>query len=345
MCTRVHMCVRVHVCVCACECCVHVCARVHCLCIVCVHVACMCTHVCTCACVCSCVHVCEHVCTCVRMCMCIYVHVHACVCTCMRVPVVSMCVCICMCAFVCMHTCACVCMCLLCASVCVCVYLLSPSVWLHWVLAVALRIFSRSMWGLVPWLGCEAGPLALGVQSLIHWTDLRCSHAPLRVRCMELPLHTFPLRHCCLWPPEWPCSGHKTSDPSGGRQGGVGLRQEPWPPPKGHGTLEPVDRLCVSQLTSALPSHASTWGSCFSSRPAPQGSNSQMPWSYCTNVPFDLLDPRKLRAAVASVCVASHPRTWVDGQQRQQLTSALRTAPRGSHSSHKSRNIFQCFCQ
>ena len=78
---------------------------------------------------------------------------------------------------------------------------------------------------------------------------MRCSHAPLRVRCTELPLHTFPLRHCCLWPPEWPCSGHKTSDPSGGRQGGVGLRQEPWPPPKGHGTLEPVDRLCVSHFS------------------------------------------------------------------------------------------------
>lgn len=93
-------------------------------------------------------------------------------------------------------------------------------------------------------------------------------------------------------------------------------------------------------VMSALPSHVSIWESCFSSRPAPQGSNSQVPWPCCTHVPFDSLDPSKLRTAVASVQVASHPRTWVDGQQRQQLRFTLRTAPRGSHSSHKSCGIF-----
>ena len=50
-------------------------------------------------------------------------------------------------------------------------------VWLHWVLVVALEIFSFStwtlscgMWDLLPWPRVEPGPLALGAQSLKHWT-------------------------------------------------------------------------------------------------------------------------------------------------------------------------------
>ena len=48
---------------------------------------------------------------------------------------------------------------------------------LHWVLVVALVIFSCNMqtlhWGvrdLVPWPGMKPGPPALGAQSLSHWT-------------------------------------------------------------------------------------------------------------------------------------------------------------------------------
>ena len=43
-------------------------------------------------------------------------------------------------------------------------------IWLHWVLVVALRIFSCSMWDLAPWPGIEPGTPALGAWSLSHWT-------------------------------------------------------------------------------------------------------------------------------------------------------------------------------
>ena len=51
------------------------------------------------------------------------------------------------------------------------------SIWLHWVLIVAHRIFvaacgtfSWGMWDLVLWPGIEPRPPALGAQSLSHWT-------------------------------------------------------------------------------------------------------------------------------------------------------------------------------
>ena len=57
-------------------------------------------------------------------------------------------------------------------------------IWLHQVSVEAWRIFNCgvqtlncSMWDLVPWLGIEPRPPALGVQSLNHWTT------------REIPLH------------------------------------------------------------------------------------------------------------------------------------------------------------
>ena len=42
-------------------------------------------------------------------------------------------------------------------------------IWLHWVLVAAHRL-SCGMWGLVPWLELEPGPLALRIWNLSHWT-------------------------------------------------------------------------------------------------------------------------------------------------------------------------------
>ena len=43
-------------------------------------------------------------------------------------------------------------------------------IWLRWVLVVACRIFTCSMWGPVPQVGIEPGPHALEAWSLSHWT-------------------------------------------------------------------------------------------------------------------------------------------------------------------------------
>ena len=44
-------------------------------------------------------------------------------------------------------------------------------IWLHQVLAAALRVFTCGMQDLVPWPGMEPqGPPTLGVRSLSHWT-------------------------------------------------------------------------------------------------------------------------------------------------------------------------------
>ena len=100
------------------------------------------------------------------------------------------------------------------------------SVWLPWVFVVALglfglletwRIFSCGMWDLVPWPGIEPGSLALGAQSLNHWTTkpLLCffkgyhlwQHLVLPVRyawiwesmSLLMCFNTHPLRHPVLW--------------------------------------------------------------------------------------------------------------------------------------------------
>ena len=41
--------------------------------------------------------------------------------------------------------------------------------WLWWVLSAVRKIFSCSMWDLVPWAGIEPGPPALGGWGLSHW--------------------------------------------------------------------------------------------------------------------------------------------------------------------------------
>ena len=43
-------------------------------------------------------------------------------------------------------------------------------IWQYWVLVVACRIFSCSMWALLPWPGLRPSPPALEAQSLSHWT-------------------------------------------------------------------------------------------------------------------------------------------------------------------------------
>ena len=43
-------------------------------------------------------------------------------------------------------------------------------IWLHQASFVAHRIFSCSMWDLIPWPGIEPSPPASGVQCLSHWT-------------------------------------------------------------------------------------------------------------------------------------------------------------------------------
>ena len=50
-------------------------------------------------------------------------------------------------------------------------------IYLHQVLAVALRIFSLccGLWDLVPRPGIQPGPPPLGVQSLSHWTTWKVS--------------------------------------------------------------------------------------------------------------------------------------------------------------------------
>ena len=63
--------------------------------------------------------------------------------------------------------------------VCVCVCAFNWFIWLHWVSTVACRIFSCDTWALVPWLGIEPWPPALGAQSLSHWTT------------REVPQHHF----------------------------------------------------------------------------------------------------------------------------------------------------------
>ena len=44
------------------------------------------------------------------------------------------------------------------------------SIWLGWIFIAAYGIFSYSLQDLVPWPGLEPGPLALGTQSVSHWT-------------------------------------------------------------------------------------------------------------------------------------------------------------------------------
>ena len=48
----------------------------------------------------------------------------------------------------------------------ICFYLF---IWLHWILAIAHRIFSWGTWDLVPRPGIEPGPPALQVRSLSLW--------------------------------------------------------------------------------------------------------------------------------------------------------------------------------
>ena len=59
----------------------------------------------------------------------------------------------------------------------ICFYLF---IWLHWVLAVAHRIFSWGTWDLVPRAGIEPGPPALGERSLSHWIPRQVPDAGCR---------------------------------------------------------------------------------------------------------------------------------------------------------------------
>ena len=61
-------------------------------------------------------------------------------------------------------------------------------VWIHQILVATSKIFtcgmqtlSYSMWDLVPWPGIEPGPLALGAQSLSHWTSRKVPRETFKV--------------------------------------------------------------------------------------------------------------------------------------------------------------------
>ena len=66
-------------------------------------------------------------------------------------------------------------------------------IWLHWVLVVARRTFGCSMqtlrcslWDLAPWPEIKPRPLALGAQSLSHWTTKEVPRTHLY--CPLIPL-------------------------------------------------------------------------------------------------------------------------------------------------------------
>ena len=56
---------------------------------------------------------------------------------------------------------------------------------MHQVLAVEHRIFSCSMWDLVPWPGIKPRPSAVDVQSLSHWTIREVSMYPFFSRFLS----------------------------------------------------------------------------------------------------------------------------------------------------------------
>ena len=54
-----------------------------------------------------------------------------------------------------------------------CIVMYFYFIWLPWVLDVACRIFSCSMWDLVPWPGTEPMPPVLGAQGINYWTTMK----------------------------------------------------------------------------------------------------------------------------------------------------------------------------
>ena len=61
----------------------------------------------------------------------------------------------------------------------------------HWAFVVAYRIFSCSMWDLVPWPGITPRPPALGAQNLCHWIT------------RQVPLLWFLLPTGSSWKDNW----------------------------------------------------------------------------------------------------------------------------------------------
>ena len=82
-------------------------------------------------------------------------------------------------------------------------------IWLHWVLVTACGVFSCGMWDLVPWLGIEPRPPALGPPGKSHLCDVSWGTKALNFNgntIIHLSLQFAPLvlvwdllPHCVLW--------------------------------------------------------------------------------------------------------------------------------------------------